>query len=188
MYLIGLHGKIGSGKTTLTNYLCDKYDYIEVSFAKPLKDIAMILGFNYEDVYGTQAQKIAVNKDMGVSGREFLQLFGTDICRNYLPSVMPDLKSGNSIWIEIAKKTIKKKLLLNKKVIVSDARFMDEIDVLKSMGATIINIKRPDLKYDTHESEKDINITYDYIINNDGTINDLYNNLDDIIVQLDYIL
>jgi ATPase subunit of ABC transporter with duplicated ATPase domains len=80
-HLIMLTGKIGSGKTTAAQLLVDHAGYTEVTFAGPIKEFARSIGFTWEEVYGTQAQKETPNKHYGISGRQFLQKFGTDLCR-----------------------------------------------------------------------------------------------------------
>jgi len=72
--IIGISGFIGSGKTTAANYLVQK-GFKEYSMAGPLKKIAEIFHFELHQLYGTQEQKLELNKYWNISGREFLQKF-----------------------------------------------------------------------------------------------------------------
>ena len=53
-------GKIGSGKTAAANIL-KKYSFEEETFAEPIKQFLLTIGFNYEDVFGSQEEKLKVN-------------------------------------------------------------------------------------------------------------------------------
>jgi len=172
-------GKIGSGKTAAANIL-KKYDFVEETFAEPIKQFLLSIGFNYEDVYGSQEEKLKVNKFWNVSGREFMQKFATDIMRNQLKSVLPQLElSGSTIWV----RAMEKKILdnLSKNIVIGDGRFIDEIMLVKKYGGIVIKILRPSNndKYDsTHESESYFDsIQPDYEIVNDGTFEDLENKI-----------
>ena len=66
--------------------------------------------------------------------------------------------------------------------IVSDVRYKNEADELLSRGALLIRVERPVLSEDTHQSEVDLD-SYDkfsYIIENDGTLEDLFNTVKEI--------
>ena len=92
--IYGIIGKIGSGKTTISEYLKLK-GFLEYSFATPLKKVAIALGFSDSEIHGTQEEKLNVNKTWNISGREFLQKFGTEVCRNMLPDLFPVLKNNH---------------------------------------------------------------------------------------------
>ena len=181
--IIGLSGSMGSGKSTAAAYITEKYGFVEYSFAKPLKDITMIMGFDWHQVYGTQEQKLEVNKMWGVSGREFLQKFGTEVCREILPSILPKTNFGfYSIWIRLFEKYCADNP--NTNIVVSDVRFSDEANFISSLGGHIIQIDRNQLGQNvlTHKSE--IPIPERYVtskIVNDQTVADLYNNIDSIV-------
>ena len=139
--LIGITGKIGSGKSTACAYLTDNHSFVEYMFAKPLKDIAVILGFESNKVFGTQEEKLQINDFWGISAREFLQVFGTEICRDFLPKALPNMQFNNStLWVRLFEK-----FYLNnrdKNIIISDVRFQDEVDIIKKYGGIIVKIER----------------------------------------------
>ena len=72
MILIGLVGKKNSGKTTVADYLAEKYSFTKISIADPLKQMIVKAGLaSYEEVYKTKPPYV----------RELLQKIGTDIFR-----------------------------------------------------------------------------------------------------------
>ena len=56
--LIAICGKSGSGKSSIAKILCEKDNFIEYTFASPLKKIAEIFGFENEEIYGSQKNKL----------------------------------------------------------------------------------------------------------------------------------
>jgi len=189
--LIGLIGGIGSGKTTVAEYLIEKYKFDEYSFAKPVKDIAIAMGFEHSQVYGTQSQKLEKNKYWNISAREFLQKLGTDIGRDSMPKLIPDMNMGESgtPWVRLFE--IHWGKLLEKTpypvLVVSDCRFRDEVESVQARGGYIIKIVRPSDENDdekkgteyNHTSESGIDtLHHNMCIVNDGTKEKLYESVD----------
>jgi hypothetical protein len=186
--IIGITGNIGSGKTTISDYLEVDYAFKQYSFADPIKNMAVSFGFKYHEVFGTQEQKLEINEHWGVSGRHFLQKLGTDIFRDIVPKVIPDLNLGGSgsPWIrafEINMLDQKEKT----NIVIGDIRFIDEAKSIRDMGGYIIKIEQlvPDNDTEKHSSEKDIdNIQADFIIYNTGTLDSLYGKIDAILYSI----
>ena len=140
--LIGITGKIGSGKSII----CDEFKnagFIEDNFANSLKQIGEIIGFEHYQLYGTQEQKLEINNKWNISGREFMQKFGTELCRNQLKQTIPNMKfdDNNTIWVQIIKNKINNEYK-NKNIIIGDCRFLDEAKMIKDNGGIIIKIIR----------------------------------------------
>ena len=172
-------GKIGSGKTAAANIL-KKYSFEEETFAEPIKQFLLLLGFKYEEVYGSQEEKLKVNTFWNISGREFMQKFATDLMRNQLQSVLPQLDLGGStVWVRAMEKKIQDNR--DKNIVIGDGRFPDEINLIKKYSGIVIKIVRPNgpNKFDSkHESESYFDsIVPDYEIINDGTFEDLENKI-----------
>lgn len=168
--IIGITGKLGSGKSTLAQHLVDEHGYTEYSFATPLKQIGEIFGFTKEELYGTQEQKLAINSEWGISGREFLQKVGTELFRDRLREVLPEMRMESSVWVEIFRHTYKK---CPKKYVISDVRFLDEAIIIKSLGGILFLTERDnDVASEnktelSHKSEKELEqIRTDYKVDN----------------------
>ena len=178
--IIGISGTIGSGKTTISKYLKKKYNFVEYAFADPIKKFAIDIGFKHKEVYGTQDEKLAINVWWGVSGRTFMQKFGTELCRDIMPKIIPNMniKNGN-IWINIFKNYIHENK--NKNFVISDVRFLNEFNAIKDKNGILIKIIRPHIHPEKkHISDLNIKSTYDFVIVNDGTKKALFEKLDKI--------
>lgn len=106
--------------------------------------------------------------DYDLSIRQLLQYWGTEICLQYLTS---------NIWINAALKKVK-----NKFTIITDLRFKTEANKVKQFDGKIIYISRPGCNPGNHQSEKEVielldNNQFDYVVYNNGSLKDLFNNL-----------
>jgi hypothetical protein len=166
--IIGITGKIGSGKSTIARYLAEKCGYEEYSLATPLKEIARIFGFTDRQLYGTQQEKLEIHKYWGISARHFMQKFGTEICRNQLPLAIPEMKIDSAVWIDLFKIKFENE---PKRYVISDVRFLDEASLVKDLGGIIIKTVRDHprtsgvIHAHSSESEQD-KINPDFILNN----------------------
>jgi dephospho-CoA kinase len=182
--IIGITGKIGCGKSTLAEYLTESYGYTEYTFATPLKQIGEIFGFSVTELYGNQEQKLETNKIWGVSAREFLQKVGTELFRESLPKLLPDLKIKRGIWSDIFRNLYEKKPEL---YVVSDIRFLDEYQTIKDLGGIVIRITRNETinkggKEHVHRSEMELDyIIPDFTIENNGDLEELKGEMDKIL-------
>jgi hypothetical protein len=149
------------GKDTSCDYLISKIGGVKLAFAEPLYKI---LNFAQDTC------KFEHCKD-----RKFLQYIGTEWARNI----------DENIWLNLL---LDKVNHINGKsnIFVSDLRFKNEFDALKSNGFITIRIKRniEELDgYKNHQSDLDLNNFngWDYTIYNTNNIHGLYSQLDDII-------
>ena len=187
--LILLIGKISSGKSTAAKILSEVFGLKEEMFAQPLKDFAVSIGFSHQEVYGTQEQKLAINDFWGISGREFMQRFGTDVCRELLPKAIPNMRLGDrQLWAAVMEKKIKE----IGGIVISDGRFPDEVRLVKQYGGIVLKIYRDDIKSSTkdsvehkHVSESYIDdLQFDMLVENNGTINELKTELTNMVKYL----
>jgi hypothetical protein len=171
--LLGILGSIGSGKSTVSDIYSNELNADVFAFADPLKEIAAIFGFSRESLYGTQVQKATPDPYWGISPREFLQKFGSEICRDELPKVIPNMKLTYSVWIHLAQRHISSSQ--KEVIIMSDCRFADEVAMIRRIKGNIILIERPGIeKKEDHKSERDIyRVIPDFVIINDGDLEQL---------------
>lgn len=158
MVCIGLIGEIGAGKSTAADYLQKKYNCEKYAFATPLKKACLSLGFEEHELYGTQEQKMETNKIWNISGRKFMQIFGTEICREYLPKLLyqglnNNPKTDEIIWVKLFNKFVSENL--EKNIVIEDVRFADEANAIKKNGGLLIKIHRPSNPHNqTHKKHK----------------------------------
>lgn len=141
------------------------------AFASTLKEISLgLFGLTKEQCYGTDAQKNTLTwlrwEDMPgyegdnegrMSAREFLQYFGTDVCR----------KMHNDVWTDRTINDISREEPLI--AVISDCRFPNEVKAVKQAGGKIIHLTRHPSK-DVHSSETALEgfKDYDAIIDNEN--------------------
>jgi hypothetical protein len=145
--LFGLSGKKQSGKSTVAIYLKEKYNFLEVSWADPLKQIVgkKLLGLTEFQVNGPMEKKEAIDPFWGKSPRELLQIIGTDCFRD---QVHPDF------WVKIGMRKIQQHLEDGYSVVVTDCRFPNELSAIKNLAGHSVRISRPDqVNKDRHPSE-----------------------------------
>jgi len=117
---LGLLARAGHGKSTLANHLARAYDAEIVSLATPLKAVAKtVMGFSDRQLYGTQAEKEAVDPRYGFSPRRFLQLLGTDGLR---------VEFGPDVFLEALKHKAERRYVETGRClfVIDDVRFPNE--------------------------------------------------------------
>jgi hypothetical protein len=202
--IIGVNGRARSGKDTLAQIMVKDFGFKQISFADPLKLLCsktfeIPLNHFYDDNLKDSLFQVPVqvtehhleclvanlrdtgcvftpdqinelnSKGLGftlISPRDLLQRVGTDFCRAAF---------GNDIWINICKNTLKK---LEGNFIISDARFLNERQLIKDLGGYNFLVLRPGLPAlaaDAHASELlgESRENIDVVILNDSTVNSL---------------
>ena len=150
------------------------------SFADELKRICVEL-FNipYECVFGTDEQKNQVQEHLlwenipGVTtnegpmtAREFMQFFGTDVCR----------KMYEPIWVDSCIRKIQAEQ--SELAIIADVRFPNEAKAIERAGGGLLRLTR-NIYDDDHSSEVALD---DYPFT--SCINNKDNSIDDLIVKV----
>lgn len=173
--LIGFIGKMGSGKSTATDFLVEHYQFTKHNFKDGLDAELLEL---YPTVlahlggFEMAPRDVIKKKPTPDWLRELKQKHGTEVRRGQDPEY----------WV---KKWIDKyQHMFDQNVCVDDVRFFNEVEAVKRFDGIIIRIERPDIK-DTgeHESETQLdNYEADYVITADpGDINMIQMSLESII-------
>lgn len=176
--IIGILGDIGAGKSTVAEYLEKKHGFSSYTFAEPLKKIGEIFYFTKSQLYGTQQEKLEINKYHGISGREFMEKFGTDIVRETVPKVLPTMAH---LWVRLFEIYSQENSSTN--IVIGDVRFPDEAKTICEQGGILIKIIRPSLTDEMRRKESRVEQEKDKIaphieILNHGNLGDLYKNVD----------
>lgn len=170
--ILGLTGKMGSGKSTATELLAklNRDSTAVVKFAQPLYDLQEAAYSRISPVYQRPHNFI---KD-----RKLLQWLGTEWGRGTI---------SESLWVDLWSAETQKLLDIGTGLVISDdVRFDNEAKMVKAMGGHIIQItsdfteKRIDTKagISNHASEAGVSPDLvDYVVKNNGSLADFENSL-----------
>ena len=203
--LIALVGFIGSGKDTAADYLVNFYGFRRDSFANTLKDaVSAVFGWDRELLEGRTkearewreqvdswwAERLGI---LHLTPRWVLQNWGTEVCRNAF---------HNDIWIASLENKLRRS---RNNTVISDCRFYNEVAAIKNQGGRVIWIQRGITPHwysiatqanrgdsaaqrwldqqGIHSSEYSwAGTQFDYIVENNGSIDSLYRQLNDLLV------
>lgn len=194
---IGLSGFAQSGKTTVANYLNQHYGYERKHIAEPLRDMLSIflahagVADHMIPRYLTGDLKENVIPEIGVSGRRLQITLGTEWGRELVAA---------DIWAKLWGIQAKS---ARATVMNDSVRFPNEEDSIRALGGFTILINRKGTGpiaykwgvfgrllyrwfgclWGVHDSERTDRLSPDYTINNDGALEELYQELDDIILD-----
>lgn len=121
--LVGLSGKLRSGKTHIAKQLCRRYGFAPLSFATALKEDIVEMGFDSEDVYTRKPPHI----------RKLLQVYGQArraqdpgywISRLDASRQALDLFSPGTVHV------------------IDDVRFPNELDYIHDEGGIVLRLER----------------------------------------------
>ena len=161
------------------------WPYVKLySFADTLKALCIdLFDLRPEQVYGTDEQKNTPTDDLRIknnsgnlrrgnpTAREFMQYFGTNVCRSIKPNV----------WVDHLMKTIKREK--TNLAIIADIRFPNEVDAVQEAGGKVVRLARSNHK-DSHPSECGLDAEYfdwkkfDLVVENHGSQSDTLEAMD----------
>ena len=203
--IIGICGLIGAGKDTAADYLVNFHEFRRDSFANTLKDaVSAVFGWDRELLEGRtkEAREWREQVDswwaerLGIphlTPRWVLQNWGTEVCRNAF---------HNDIWIASLENKLRRS---RNNTVISDCRFYNEVAAIKNQGGRVIWIQRGITPHwysiatqanrgdsaaqrwldqqGIHASEYSwAGTQFDYIVENNGSIDSLYRQLNDLLV------
>lgn len=146
MKILGVCGLIGSGKGTVSDYLVNELGYEKLSYASPLKDAV-------SDIFGWDRALLEGDTDESRKFRETVDEWWTDRLKTIItPRLVlqrigtESMRNGfhTDIWVYALAKSISN-ADPDKKYVISDVRFDNEIRVIDELGGDIIEIQRSPL-------------------------------------------
>lgn len=173
--------RMRAGKDTVAEYLIKKYGGKITKFADPIYEIQAF-------IYELLERELGITLPPNGKDRVLLQVVGTEWGRTI----------DAALWVKIFESRLRK-LPLDQNVFVTDLRFENELACLLSLGFKVIYIDCLDeirfkrgASHDTHISEKlaqDIgNQRTDhelhFWLSNNGTLEELYANIDQMLDKL----
>lgn len=164
--LIGLSGRARSGKSTVADIL-ECVGYTQVAFADALKGAAAVMFGIDEACFYDDDRKEKIIPHWGISPRQMAQRLGTEGGRNVF---------GKDLWIKRLEQTLSDLHgLYTANVVVTDVRFDNEAEWVRSKGGAMINMVRPGAPSVTeHASEGGVSShLIDAVIYNDGSFEEL---------------
>ena len=171
MKIVALTGPKGSGKDTVADIICRKFNHVKrVAFADPIKAVVQhiflldeIDNYEYDRLKRSKLQAYGGDHETtwkNVDGRHVVREIGM-LMRGY-----DDKQFTEYVRKELTSVDEKKYI-----GIVTDLRFDNEYLMLKELGAKIIKINRPSHDYDGHITERGFDDhLVDRIVLNDGDI------------------
>jgi dephospho-CoA kinase len=206
--ILAICGFEGAGKSTVAKYLVEKYGFVELSFAKCLKDIvALIFGWERRLLEGdTEESRIfRETKD---------EFWSSEFNRKITPRIVLQEMGMNlrqyheDIWATIVKRKIYDLQQHDAKVniVIPDLRFNNEFQMIKKMNSKVVYVYRRDSeliswyhhcinyflggdkevkdeldKLGVHPSSYTfLGFKHDFFISNHNDITDLYSRIDNL--------
>ena len=212
--IIGLAGLAGSGKDTVAMELVNNYGFQRLAFADNLKLICMwAFGLNEKEChnpeikerkfvnqillnekhiekvinFATNVNKFEINQSQknkmyGNLGkqvvfstpRQVLQFVGTELLRDSVDDLY---------HVKVVKQLIDMRKIEH--VVITDARFPNERNEIKSWGGLTVLIDRGQKEnkkgIQGHASENSLEGEYDYVFKNDGKISDIPSKVEEMV-------
>lgn len=133
--IVGISGKRGTGKTTLANMLADKYGFEHRYFAQTLKGlVSQQFGLGYDHVHG-HLKEFELKAYPGWTPRKLMIAVG-----QFYRSI------DELFWV---RKTLEN---ITGHVVISDVRFLNEVQEIKKRGGIIVRLSR-DPKLNIYQGE-----------------------------------
>ncbi|MET9147293.1 hypothetical protein [Streptomyces sp. NPDC004042] len=186
---VALMGRAGSGKDTAAARLVQRYAFVRVAFADPLKEAARRLN----PIVGAEGTSYGA---LPIRLTDVVSRYGWDRAKNAYPEVRRTLQNlgetvradDSDFWLKLALNKIATADRWSLPVVVSDVRYANEADALRAAGALMVRIERPGASAGgnaaDHVSEHALDdFTADVTIPNTGTVADLHALVDTLAVR-----
>jgi hypothetical protein len=200
--IISISGRIGSGKDTVADIIkqvTPYYNWEVKKFAGKLKDIAELLTGVPKTCFESQEFKDRqMGPEWGMTYRDLLQKLGTEAMRNGLhENVWVNALFSDYVASTVAAGTSEFDITEEDQLpnwIITDCRFPNELSAVQSHNGITIKVERDLIlrkgydipkAVDLHPSETSLDgyTSWDYVITNNGTLEDLHRQVIEILEQ-----
>lgn len=183
--IIALSGYGGAGKDSVADVLVEEYGFKRFAWADTLRMAASALNpivgisdqgtlLRYDDVIELVGYNDA--KFLYPEVRNLLQRLGTQVGRNLI---------SDTVWIDATMSRIKRECSPGSNIVITDTRFTNEADLIKQQSPSgfVVRVSRAGVgPAGDHISEIELDdYDFDYVLINDGTLEDLKTSVDDLL-------
>lgn len=175
--VIGLTGYAQSGKDTIGTILVNDHGFTRLSFADNVREAAWRLNPLVPDpytdpdpdmAYGVAAYPLQeIVKSLGWEAakaipevRRLLQVMGTEVGREMF---------GETAWVDMVARQIEGL----SKIVITDVRFKNEADFVRSLGGTVVMVKRAGNHPINQHASEQLDFEVDMTLHNNDTIPNL---------------
>lgn len=186
--LIGLGGKLRSGKDAFADYLVEHHGYVKMGMSDILHESALAMNpivdayLDYDEISfapflqlvtyreATEKRGYVAAKEEFPEYRAFLQRMGTEFGRNII---------DEDLWVGLTRNRIFEQFDQGMNVVVTGIRFPNELRMISDAKGRSIWINRPGLAtaeaHAAHASETGVTAEdFDIVVQNDGDLDELY--------------
>jgi len=183
--ILGLCGYPGSGKDAISAHLVSQHGFTRMAFADPMR--AALLALNPNIVVGVGWRSGVAMESLAA----LVSRHGWDYVKREYPDVRTYLQRmgteagrdihGQDCWLKLAAKSIDKA----SRVVVTDVRFPNEVEFLRQRGAKFIRVTRPGVGPVNNHTSEQLDCTFaQYELRNDGTLEDLSQAVDRLLIEI----
>lgn len=186
--IVGLNGYARSGKDEAARALVEK-GYERRAFADAVRNVLYATN-PIVRVGGIEVHQRQEPIPVSIRLRPIVDEFGWEYAKNEFTEVRELLQRlgteggrdvlGTNVWVDASLRN------LPEKVVVTDVRFPNEADAIKSAGGVVVRIVRDGVgPVNTHVSDNAMNdYEFDVTISNNGTIEQLHNKMITLVEEL----
>lgn len=210
MIIVGISGKISSGKDTAAAVMTDDFGFKKVAFADELKRTAMRwFGFTPLQLWGPSELRALKSPKFpdGPTARQVTQFLGTEVGRKLYEELWVSLLGETCARLAVGMPSSSnlsydyhpvRGLFVREGwwpppagIVIPDVRFPNEIAAVKDWGGVLIRVERQTDRDDeasqhASETEQDLipNSVFDAVIENNTTIEDYKEKVQDFIYEV----
>lgn len=153
--------------------------WITMSFADKLKEVASIVFDIRKECWNDPLVKASLVSNYNLTGREILQKIGESFRKEISPNIWV-----NSLFSRYDSLNYRERSgdIIKPNLIITDVRMPNEAQAIKDRGGILIKVDRETGYKDNHISETALDDYdgWDYVIDNNGTLEELINKLEDL--------